>query len=149
MNRRRFIQISFLTGVGVIIAGIIKYYDFETVLFKILKKDLKTQDIDVSESVIKKYIEETRAYRYWDKIYFTSKKKAFVIFYFFLPNMNLPYQFKYNQAKARLVGDFLLSTDFFINKMDTKRKIKYIGLYDPYLRPCANPFSNLYYPPSV
>jgi len=29
--------------------------------------------------------------------------------------------------------------------MDEKRAIKYVGLYDPYLRPCQNPFSSLNY----
>lgn len=46
-----------------------------------------------------------------------------------------------------LVEDFLLSTDFFINKMDERKEVKYIALYNPYKRACSNPFSFLYYPP--
>lgn len=41
-----------------------------------------------------------------------------------------------------IVTTYLLSSDFFINKMDEKRVIKYIALFDPYLRPCAHPFSS-------
>jgi hypothetical protein len=41
---------------------------------------------------------------------------------------------------------YLLSTDFFRNKMDESKIVKYLGLFDPYLRPCANPFSEIYYP---
>lgn len=41
-----------------------------------------------------------------------------------------------------LVSSYLLSTDFFANRMDELRVIKYMGLYDPYLRPCAHPFTN-------
>lgn len=40
-----------------------------------------------------------------------------------------------------IVSTYLLSSDFFINKMHEKRVIKYIALFDPYLRPCAHPFS--------
>jgi hypothetical protein len=42
-----------------------------------------------------------------------------------------------------LVSTYMLSSDFFLNKMDEKRIIRYVGLYDPYLRPCAHPFSAL------
>ena len=40
-----------------------------------------------------------------------------------------------------MVSSFLLSSDFFQNKMDEKRPIRYVGLYDPYRRPCAHPFT--------
>ena len=42
-----------------------------------------------------------------------------------------------------LVSTFLLSSDFFINRMDESRVIKYVALFDPYLRPCTHPFSHL------
>jgi hypothetical protein len=30
--------------------------------------------------------------------------------------------------------------------MDESKIVKYLGFFDPYLRPCANPFSEVYYP---
>ena len=42
----------------------------------------------------------------------------------------------------QLVSTYLLSTDFFMNKMDESQVVKYVGLYDPYLRPCTHPFAN-------
>lgn len=45
-----------------------------------------------------------------------------------------------------LVKKYLLSTDFFLNKMDESKTIKYIGFYNPYQSPCSNPFSHIYYP---
>ena len=42
----------------------------------------------------------------------------------------------------QLVTNYLLSTDFFSNNMDQTRVIHYVGLYDPYLRPCTHPFSH-------
>ena len=45
-----------------------------------------------------------------------------------------------------LVGTYLMSTDFFIHRMDESRTLHYIGLYLPHNRPCANPFSAMYHP---
>lgn len=48
-----------------------------------------------------------------------------------------------------LINTYLISTDFFQNKMDESRVIKYVGRYNPYKTPCANPFSAIYYPQSA
>ena len=48
-----------------------------------------------------------------------------------------------------IVTAYLFSTDFFMNKMDETKPVNYIGLNTPYTRPCAHPFSFLYYPPTV
>jgi Holliday junction resolvasome RuvABC ATP-dependent DNA helicase subunit len=50
---------------------------------------------------------------------------------------------------SSLVERYLLSTDFFLNKMDESRTIKYTGYYNPYKTPCTNPFSSLYYPENI
>ena len=42
-----------------------------------------------------------------------------------------------------VVEKFLMSTDFFQNHADESRRVNYISLYDPYLRPCTNPFAQL------
>jgi hypothetical protein len=48
-----------------------------------------------------------------------------------------------------LSRNFISSTDFFINKMDESKPVRYLGIYNAYRTPCANPFSFVYYPPSV
>jgi hypothetical protein len=45
-----------------------------------------------------------------------------------------------------LIKYYLLSTDFFINKMDEQKKVKYLGLYSPYRSPIPNPYSFVLYP---
>ncbi|MDO1446008.1 hypothetical protein Q0590_07080 [Rhodocytophaga aerolata] len=47
---------------------------------------------------------------------------------------------------SALIEKYLLSTDFFLKNMDESRKINYIGYYNPYNSPCANPFSAQFYP---
>ncbi len=143
MNRRRFIRISILSLIGAVAASIIAFYNFESFVFRMLKRDLKT--LNVEEQDLKRFIADARKTNYWKKNSIDSKKRAFLLLFYFIPNIGLPYQFKFAQIKGRIVGTFLLSTDFFLNKMDESKKIKYIGFYDPYLRPCMNPFSNLYY----
>lgn len=46
-------------------------------------------------------------------------------------------------AEQHVIRQFLLGSDFFWNS-PRKKEIKYIGLYDPYTRPCRNPFANLH-----
>jgi hypothetical protein len=41
---------------------------------------------------------------------------------------------------------YLFSTDFFRNKMDESKVVKYVAYYNPFKIPCANPFSAMYYP---
>jgi hypothetical protein len=47
---------------------------------------------------------------------------------------------------ADLTRKYLLSSDYFINKMDEHRTVQYLGFYNPYRSPCANPFSSIHYP---
>lgn len=50
-----------------------------------------------------------------------------------------------SEKVKKIVNLYLLSTDFFANGMDETRTIKYVAYYNPYLRPCMNPFSHNYY----
>lgn len=62
------------------------------------------------------------------------------------------YFFNVDPDRSKLVKDlatsYLLSTDFFQNRMDESKEVKYLGWRDPHKAPCANPFSFLYYPPA-
>ena len=46
----------------------------------------------------------------------------------------------YRETEQKIVTQFLMSSDFFQNNADETRTIHYLGFYDPYTRPCANPF---------
>lgn len=48
-----------------------------------------------------------------------------------------------------LIKYFLLSSDFFINKMDESKEVRYLGLFNSYLSPVPNPYSFVLYPPPV
>ena len=58
----------------------------------------------------------------------------------------LPYTVNYNAYRNKIVLIFLLSTNFFVNRMDESKPVYFTSVYDPYQIPCSNPFSNLFYP---
>ena len=59
----------------------------------------------------------------------------------------LPFKTEYKAICDKIVEKFLLSTDFFLNKMDESRPIVFSGrIWGPYSTPCMNPFSALFYP---
>lgn len=142
MKRRNFIGLITL-GIAGSTVGVLHYSSFEDIIEKIIIKD--TDQLEVSSEVVKKYIMEGKAKNIWEKFNFT--KREFFRAHYLISNsvFQLPYYGKYIQYRSELVGHFLLSTDFFINKMKTDIPINYVALYDPYFRPCSNPFSNLYY----
>jgi hypothetical protein len=43
-------------------------------------------------------------------------------------------------GEERIVTNYLLSSDFFINGVDETRTVRYLGFYDP-LHACSNPFA--------
>lgn len=46
-----------------------------------------------------------------------------------------------------IINQFLLGSDFFINRMDESKTVNYMGMYDQKRSACINPFSHIYYPP--
>lgn len=142
MNRRKFVTILSVSAVAAA-GAYIALPTFEDTVRRILKKDLEKLTVD--EGAIEKFISEVRKQNPWR---FSDEKKYLIMGHYYLENnlFSLPYPGKNRQYRNYIVGTFLLSTDFFINKMDTRKKINYMGLYNPYKRPCSNPFSSIYYP---
>ncbi len=141
-SRRKFI----ITAI-VIIAGIFVVFfaalPFEYVVLRILKKDLKR--LNISDQMFELFVTEAKKNGYFSSFNFQKKWLIRIYDSLAVNGSSLPYSGRYREYRSQLVGDFLLSTDFFLNDMDEDREIEYIGFYDPYLRPCSNPFSNLFY----
>jgi hypothetical protein len=49
----------------------------------------------------------------------------------------------FRRFEDAVVGDFLLSTDFFEHRPEPEAPLTYHGLHDTYSRICANPFAQL------
>lgn len=56
----------------------------------------------------------------------------------------------YNSYNSNKINDllkyYLLSTDFFLNRMDTTKPVNYLGMFDHYKSAIPNPFSYLLLP---
>lgn len=128
MNRRTVLTIAGVAGGIAALSSVgLLSADFESAVARVLKRHLGFLKLD-REGLHKFAVDfaQTQGDRY----------KMAVVAYSFL-------DIKPTQSeKIRyLISQYLLSTDFFPNKMNEAREVKYIGLYDPYRRPCAHPFA--------
>lgn len=145
-DRRKFLKLG-IAGATVAPIAYLGYKimsPLQKSIFDILKQDLN--GLKVNENDILKFADQAAVENPWG---FSASKCKFISLYNSL-NFKwfpLPYKYKYDQYRADIVGRFLLSTDFFINKMDESKNITYIGIiYSPYKTPCSNPFSASFYP---
>jgi hypothetical protein len=110
----------------------------------VLQRDLR--DLKLDEADLKKYALEAASLNPFN---FSPSKVKLIGLYNQLQQIGIktgPYYNKYIRYRAEIVGNFLLSTDFFWNKLNITDQIKYSGrIFTPYSYPCGNPFSNRYY----
>lgn len=145
-NRRTFLK---LAAAGVVLAGagysVVKLTSpFEKAIAAVLRKDL--EGLKVKEEDIVAFSKMAAEQNPW---HYGNKAQRLISLYSGV-NVNffpLPYKEQYKEYRTQITGRFLLSTDFFINKMDEQKEISFSGkLWAPYTMPCMNPFSNLFYP---
>lgn len=144
MKRRNFLKVA---GAGTVLAatGFWSIRSFQSGIKTIIVQD--TQGLNLKEEEIDKFLADAKKEMFWKQHDFT--KKGFILAHTWLGSAYLPYRVKYSQYRSKIVGTFLLSTDYFSNKMDPEKTIQYVAFYNPYKRPCSSPFSNLYYPQSA
>lgn len=53
-----------------------------------------------------------------------------------------PFASKIRSFEGKIATKFLLSSNFFWSGADVTQPVKYLGYYDPYRKPCQNPFSH-------
>lgn len=142
MERRKFLTIvgagSMLAAVG----GTLGLASFNTSVKTMIMRSI--EGMDISEETVDQFLADARRERFFRQ--FDLSKKGFIVAHTWLMSDYLPYKLKYTQYCSQIVGTFLLSTDYFSNRMQHGAKIEYTGFYNPYKRPCSSPFSNIYYP---
>lgn len=132
MKRRKFLTLAGAGSAAAILSFAFVRYSFEDVAARLIKKELSflTLDPDGVASFVSDF----------------SKNKntpyRLIVKGYSILGVRSSQSGKINQ----LVSTYLLSTDFFANGMDEQRTVRYAGLYDPYTRPCAHPFSHVHYP---
>jgi hypothetical protein len=132
MKRRNFLTIA---GIGSVVAAITSFKftstSFDDAVVNIIRQELPYLNLD--EEGIRKFADE-------------YAKDANNTYKLTLRGYSILGINSSKSGKIRnMISTYLLSTDFFINKMDEKQLVKYLGFYNPYKRPCANPFTRTFY----
>lgn len=137
MERRRFLLLIGV-GTGSIVAPASFYFLSPTInehAVLLIKRELNY--LKLQEGSVERYIEDYFKHAHNDLI---AKIKWKAMYYMRIrPQQSATF--------FELVKYYLLSSDFFINKADQTREVKYLGLYSPYKSPVPNPFSFVLYPP--
>ena len=147
MQRRKFLKFAALgAGGGIAAGGAFVYFEnFDALARKIILND--TAMLKIEKKVYDAFFNDVEKQRKWDRV-FQNQHQQLIKWHYYVDNplFRLPYATSYEVNRSKLIATFLLSTDFFINKMDASKPISYRGLFDQYNGPCSNPFSDLYYP---
>lgn len=145
MHRRKFFKFGLL-GFAAVAAGrgaYVYFEKFDVLARKIILADTAALNIDKKEYDL--FFADIKKAGTWDAVFF-SHHKQILKWHYYTDNsfFSLPYKNVYDVNRSKLVGMFLLSTNYFYKKNKETEAIRYIGLHDPYKRPCSNPFSNIY-----
>lgn len=141
MKRRKFISIAAVGSAVIAIPsiGLSSNAFFKQAVTSIIHRELGYLKLD--EQGVKKFVNDFADQTNAGSISSSQKMKMKVGTEYLFPG-----SVDTTLVKDRIITSFLLSSDFFINKMNEKRTVQYIGLFDSSKKPCTNPFSHLYYP---
>ena len=132
MKRRTFLTIAGAGGAAAILSFGFARSSFEEAAAGVIYKELSFLKLDPEG--VTKFVSD------FSKNKDTSYR--LIVKGYALLGINSSRSGKMNQ----LVSSYLLSTDFFSNGMDERSTVRYVGLYNPYTRPCAHPFSHVHSP---
>jgi hypothetical protein len=146
MKRRTFIKTGIiLAGLGLL--SLLTIPSFKNTVIKMIQKD--TAQLKLSQSSIEKFMKDANKEQFWVK--FSRGKKILIVAFTYVGIFKsmLPFYNKYIQYRGQITGHFLLSTDFFMQRMDANQQVQYTQFYNPYKQACYNPFSSNFYPEKV
>ncbi len=135
IGRRTFILTALASGLFSSLGGwwIIKSTNNVDMIVGLVRKKLNYLQIDEAglNAFAKDFVRE--GYR--------ASMKLTIISHFFIHTNLLDSMSRMNDLGDRIAKRFLLSSDFFWFGSDVTRVVKYLGFYDPYVKPCRNPFA--------
>jgi len=136
MNRRKFLVLTGVATGAVIIPASVYFITGSVSEYAVLIIKKQLDYLKLEHGSVEQYVND----------YFHNSNNAVMrmkwksIYY-----LNISWE--RSNTLMELIKNFLLSTDFFINKMDESKVVKYLGLYSPYKSPVPNPFAYTLYPP--
>lgn len=137
IKRRGFLKMAAIGSLIIALPASVFYAvkSAEDIAFDLIKNELHYLKLD--EDGLRKYVQD---YLRMDNSGFVSQLR-----------WRSYYLLNFNSADSDsiryLVSYYLLSSDFFINKMDESKTINYIGIDHQYTSACSSHFSNRIYLP--
>jgi hypothetical protein len=137
LKRRRFLKIASLGSLAMALpaSAFLVFKSTEDIAYDIIKNELSYLNLD--EDGLRQYVSD---YLRMDNPNLLGKLK-WKSYYVMNFNSNDSNNVRY------LVSYYLLCSNFFLNKMDESRPVKYLGINHQYTSPCSSHFSFLIYPP--
>ena len=139
-SRRRVLLGGALTTLAFGVYGSYKlvFGDATDIVLAVLKRRVGYLDID--EETYQTFAEEYATWKNREALLkrlsiFAAPMRVFTPYSLLRPKNSL------RRLEDSIVGQFLLSTDFFQNGADETRKLNYMGFYDPAIMACRNPFA--------
>lgn len=139
MKRRRFLKMTGLTAGGLLIPGALYVTQGSAKKYAVLLIERELDYLKLETGSVARYVDDC----FKAAAEKTSERLKWKTFYY------LRVSWRKSDQLQELIKYYLLSSDFFINKMDESKPVKYLGLYSPYKSPIPNPFSYILYPPAV
>lgn len=138
MNRRKFLFLSGVATGAVVIPASVYFVSGSVKKYAVLLIEKELDYLKLEPGSVIKYVDD-----YLQNNNDVISRLKFKTIYYFDINWK-----KSNHLKE-LIKYYLLSTDFFINKMDESKLVRYLGQYSPYKSPVPNPFAYTLYPPAT
>ncbi len=115
--------------------------DTEAMILSVLRRNLR--DLEVREEDLRAFALELQErfaeHRRLAMLGMLAPLYEHVDLYDWVPGA----QPSFRRFEDTVVGEFLMSTDFFEHGPDSGQPLTYYGPYTPYLRICGNPFAEL------
>ncbi|RNI25594.1 twin-arginine translocation signal domain-containing protein [Rufibacter latericius] len=138
MNRRNFLRLTGLAGAAMVALPSLGFMStsIKEAAIGVITKELSYLKLD--RKGVEQFVDD-----YFKTHYINNSLKTQI-------NLKSCYYLGVNANDSRLlsklVHNYITCTDFFINRMDESKTVKYMGLNKSYKMPCNNPFSSFYYP---
>ena len=141
ISRKRFIYLIIFSSLSVLGLLPLIIYSFKGVIIRILEEDLYGYKVKKKDFIT--FAEDSKNEHFYN--FYSWRSLLLIKAHILIGNswIKLPFYDKYKYHKAKITSHFLLSTDFFVNNMDESKQITYLNFYNPYKRPCSNPFPHL------
>ena len=141
LSRRKFLVLGLAAGVAPLYALYAwRWGDPTDIVVSILKRRIGYLRVEPStfHDFAKNYISPQKS-NYERKL--ATLSAISLPLQYFSPYLWLAQGNALRRFEDNIVSGYLLSTDFFANGANEQREVSYISFYDPYARPCGNPFN--------